>query len=91
MFRIGINLCSPFGQPETMNGWSNSWSISIHKNIEIEINRVHRQWILFETELTTLFTRDHWGFELRFGLFGYEIAVSLYDSRHRDIKWDGDG
>ena len=91
MISIRIALASPFTCPTTDGGISRSWSISRYKNFELELNRVIGSWFLFEFDLSTPYTRDHWGMGLWFGLFGVEFGMTFYDSRHRDIKWDGEG
>jgi hypothetical protein len=58
------------------------WHVHLfgHKYFEFEILRDNYYWVESEFEWTT--KKDHAGTKLIFGIFGYSLCWTIYDSRH---------
>jgi hypothetical protein len=82
MFNFNVSIANP---------WSNRWEaiwfknglLSKYKAWEFNGYRTHHV-IDVNVEITT--RRDHAGLHLTFGLIGYTVEFSIYDTRH----WNGD-
>jgi hypothetical protein len=66
-----------------MKSTSNSWLLSKHKAIEIELTNAGN---ILELSLVVTTKRDHAGFRAVISLFGYDAAIQLYDTRHWDYE-----
>jgi hypothetical protein len=71
------------------NPWSDRWNIiwfksgllPMHKAWEFNGYRTNQ---LVDAELHLTFKGDHAGLHTMFGLFGYSVEFSIYDTRHWD-------
>lgn len=73
------------------NPWSDRWStiwcknglLPKHKAWEFYVYRTHQ---IIDAELRLTFKGDHAGLLTLFGLFGYALEISIYDTRHWDYE-----
>ena len=73
------------------NPWSDRWStiwcknglLPKHKAWEFNVYRTHQ---IIDAELRLTFKDDHAGLLVLFGLFGYALEISIYDTRHWDYE-----
>ena len=73
------------------NPWSDRWStiwcknglLPKHKAWEFNGYRTHQ---IIDAELRLTFKGDHAGLLTLFGLFGYALEISIYDTRHWDYE-----
>lgn len=86
MINIYINLPSPIKKEEFQNLFSVSKLITKNKAIELEILYYSRNWFIFEFNIST--KTDHAGLRFEFGLFGYSIQFTFYDTRHWNDEED---
>jgi len=78
------------------NPWSNTWKILwnkskvLSKNKAVEFNGYRTNHII-NADLQIKTVGDHGGFHIMLGLFGYEVELHFYDTRHWDYargKWE---
>ena len=82
MINITLALTNPFSNRfDTL--WEKSGRITKHKVWEVEVLKT-TSVAYIDLRITT--RQSHAGVMLGLGLLGYEILVSLYDTRH----WNGD-
>jgi hypothetical protein len=75
------------------NPWSERWNtiwyknglLAKHKAWEFNGYRTHH---LIDLECRLTFKGDHAGLNVLFGLFGYSVEFSVYDTRHWDYEKD---
>jgi len=82
MIILNFNITNPFSD-RFVNIFNRSGKLSKHKAWEFEILKVNcilNFNIVFNTHC------DHAGLKLEFGLFGYELYFTIYDTRHWDYK-----
>jgi hypothetical protein len=75
------------------NPWSNRWDILwtrsqvLFANKAVEFNG-YRTGSLINIDFSFSVRTDHAGMRLMLGLFGYEVELHFYDTRHWDSEWD---
>lgn len=85
MIKLSFQISNPIGKENFKSYWSWTKSFSDHKHLEMQLYR-YKAYLL-EVELDLHWRGfDHAGPELNLGLFGYNLRMKLYDSRH----WDYD-
>lgn len=94
MIGFRFKIYNPFlADPD--EGWKTiadrSWRLTTYKNVELALYRAPGTWLNVGCHYYAKRPYDHAGFSIDLALFGYEFQIVLYDSRHRDIKWDGEG
>jgi len=75
------------------NPWSNRWDILWTKSQVLFANKAvefngYRTGSLITVDFGLSFRTDHAGMRLMLGLFGYEVELHFYDTRHWDSEWD---
>jgi hypothetical protein len=81
MLSFDVQIRSPFKSKPFKNYWDKTWSLSKNKAFEMQLSRY--AYNLFELGVSLNFTgEDHAGPKFELGIFGYNIAVKLYDKRH---------
>lgn len=63
-----------------------SFQFTEHKSFEVQLMWDAKRWLMFELDFWTWSGQDHAGPRLNIALFGFELALSIYDHRH----WDDD-
>lgn len=69
------------------NPWSNTWTILwnksklLSKNKAVEFNGYRTNHII-NVDLNFNPVGDHGGFHIMLGLFGYDVELHFYDTRH---------
>jgi hypothetical protein len=79
-----LSLQNPFSK-RFDNIFSIDRKISKYKAIEVEVLKTPVVFCI-TTELSM--RKDHAGLFLNLGLFGYEVVVSIYDTRHWNYEND---
>ena len=82
MISLNFNIANP---------WSNRWSILFSKN---GLLAKHKAWEfngylthhLVDINCSLSFTGDHPGVFIMLGLFGLSLELSVYDTRHGDMR-----
>lgn len=83
MINLQFALKNPFSRSQWESLLERGGSLSKNKAWEVQICRDSR---LFSVEFDLSFRQSHAGLFVGLGLFGYEMMINLYDSRH----WDHD-
>ena len=82
MININFTVDNPF-----TDRWNTIWFknglLKQHKAWEFNGYRTHH---LVDLEFRLTFKGDHAGLHTMFGLFGYSVEFSIYDTRHWDYK-----
>jgi len=80
MIQLNFNIVNP---RRTNKVWNILWSKygSITKNKAWEFNG-YRTGHIINIEFQLTFQSDHAGARLMLGLFGYEVELDFYDTRH---------
>jgi hypothetical protein len=75
------------------NPWSNRWKTLWTKHRLLYTNKVvefngYKTNSLITVDINLSLQTDHAGLRLMLGLFGYEVEVHFYDTRHWDSEKD---
>ena len=85
MISLYFQIQNPFKHKPFKSYWGRVWSVSKHKDFEIQFMKY--AWNLFEFNLNLKwFGSDHAGPAIEINLFGWTLNVALHDKRH----WDHD-
>jgi hypothetical protein len=82
MINLNLNITNP---------WSNRWSILFCKNGLLakhtawEFNAYQTHHVI-DFNFSLSFTGDHPGVFVMLGLLGYSLELSVYDTRHEDMR-----
>ena len=73
------------------NPWSNRWNIMFFKNGPLPYHKAwefngYRTHHIVDIDFRLSFTGDHPGVFVMLGLLGYSLEVSIYDTRHGDMR-----
>jgi hypothetical protein len=84
MINFNVTVSNPWS-----NRWDTLWTRSrfLSANKAVEFNG-YRTNSLINIDFRLSFRTDHAGFHLMLGLFGYEVELHFYDTRHWDSEWD---
>lgn len=81
MFNFEFKISNPFVRDKWKSLYSNHFKISKNKVFEIEM--IFFKSTIFLVDLDINFNKvDHAGPKITLGLFGLEISLHLYDTRH---------
>ena len=81
MINLKFAIEYPFTRASFNHIFSRVWNTPFkHKYLELEVFQDCDHLLHFNFNWTT--RCDHAGIKLELGLFGYELAFNLYDSRH---------
>ena len=84
MINLNFNIVNPWRTDKVWNIlWSKSGSITKNKAWEFNGYRTDR---IINIEFHWSLKGDHAGARLVFGVFGYEIELEFYDTRHWDFE-----
>jgi hypothetical protein len=78
MINFNLNISNPWSQRWDIL-WTKSRVLSMNKAIEFNGYRTNS---LFDIEFDFNIRTDHAGARLMLGLFGYEVELHFYDTRH---------
>lgn len=75
------------------NPWSRRWKTLWCKHSLLSINKAvefngYKTNTIITVDFNLTFQTDHAGLRLMLGLFGYEVEVHFYDTRHWDNEKD---
>jgi|LauGreDrversion4_2_1035121.scaffolds.fasta_scaffold3139805_1 hypothetical protein len=84
MINFNLNIDNPWS-----DRWNTVWYTSglLPKHKAWELNG-YRTNLMINAELRLTVKGDHAGLHMMFGLFGYSVEFSIYDTRHWD--WEND-
>ena len=82
MINFNLNISNP---------WSDRWNTLFFKN---GLLANHKAWEfngylthhVIDIKFSLSFTGDHPGMFVMFGLLGYSLELSIYDTRHEDMR-----
>jgi len=80
MINLWLSLSNPWAKENFKNLWYKGGSITEHKHWELELTRY--AYSLFEIHIGYTTRQSHAGLKLNFALFGYCVALKIYDGRH---------
>lgn len=82
MLSFNLSISDPWHKDDFENLYSNSGMITKHKAWEFETYWYSRTLLDLSMSLTS--RRDHAGFKMELGLFGFTACFQIYDTRHWD-------
>lgn len=86
MLKFNLEIRNPFfknGEFDSL--WEKSGSFTRYKHWELQL--MQYGWNLFELNFDLNWNgRDHAGPNMEVGIFGYQLAITVYDSRHWDYE-----
>ena len=82
MILFNLDIKNPFSD-RFANLRNYSKKITEHKAVEVELLETNA---IIGVKFNLTFRQDHAGVEINLALFGYELLMQLYDTRH----WDSD-
>ena len=92
MINIQFNLNNPFVKKihKQIDYYEKIWNITKYKNIEAQISSF-KMGMIITGGLRISFKEDHAGIYFCFGIFGIEVMIDFYDSRHwndKENRWE---
>jgi hypothetical protein len=85
MIRFNLSVANPFKYREFRSLFFQSWTITDHKILEVQVYRYAYNLFEFSVDISWRGS-DHAGPNIELGLFGWNFSVSLPDSRHWDYE-----
>ena len=82
MISLHLSLANPWAKENFKNLWHTDGSITKNKHWELEF--IRHAYSLIEVAATFTTRQDHAGLSISLALFGYTIALRIYDDRHWD-------
>jgi hypothetical protein len=85
MIYIKFQIKNPWHSNKFKNIWMTGGYLTKNKSFELELYQDSEAFLAFAVDMS-LIGKDHAGFELNIGLFGYRFSTMIYDTRHWDYK-----